>query len=111
MLEHEYLVKIEINPITESLGIYFGYRDHQDFKVAKPVKLVYEKIDKGGDMDVKPTLSIPFHLQSRFLKALLNAIEKQGIKPESTSKIEGLLEATKYHLEDMRKIVFDKGEK
>jgi hypothetical protein len=36
---------------------------------------------------------------------LKKAIEGQGIKPESVSKSEGLLEATKYHLEDMRKLM------
>lgn len=103
----EYVVKIRFNPVTEGLGIYFGHRDHQNFQLAKPVKLEYEKADEL-DMDIEPTLFIPFHLQSVFLKTLLKAMENQGIKPESTSKIEGLLEATKYHLEDMRTIVFDR---
>ena len=107
MLGRKYIIKVRHNPMTEGLGIYFGMEDSQGFKVAKPVKLEYEKIDEGA-LDVKPTLIIPSYLGSDFLKTLLSAIENQGIKPESTSKTEGLLEATKYHLEDMRNIVFNK---
>ena len=110
MLGRKYIIKIRHNPMTEAIGIYFGMQDSEGFKVAKSVKLEYEKIDEGA-LDVEPTLTIPSYLGSDFLKTLLNAIENQGIKSESTSKTEGLLEATKYHLEDMRKIVFEKQER
>lgn len=38
------------------------------------------------------------------LQAFANSMASQGIKTTNDSKNEGLLEATKYHLEDMRKI-------
>jgi len=106
MLGREFLIRICRNPFTEGLGIYFGYEDSQGFKVAKPVKLEYEKVDDSA-METKPTLLIPHGLASKFLKAALKAIEREGIKSKSTATMEGLLEATKYHLEDMRKIIFD----
>lgn len=40
------------------------------------------------------------------LKALGDAIAELGIKTDSDMKREGLLEATKFHLEDMRRLVF-----
>ena len=46
------------------------------------------------------------------LQGLAEALDKNGIKTEKDAKIQGLLEATKYHLEDMRSLVFKKaGEK
>jgi hypothetical protein len=43
-------------------------------------------------------------------QAILQAILERGVKPQEQSKVEGLLEATKVHLEDMRRLVF-KGSK
>ncbi len=106
MLGRENIIKIRQNPFTDELEIYFGFEDNKGLNIAKPVKLEYNRIDEGGE--AKPTFLIPRGVASNFLEAILGAIEDQGIKPESTSKTEGLLEATKYHLEDMRKIVFNK---
>ena len=50
-----------------------------------------------------------FYLRVEELKALGDAIAGMGIKLDSDMKREGILEATKYHLEDMRKLVFGKG--
>jgi len=44
-----------------------------------------------------------------WLEALAEALDGAGIKTDK-AKAEGLLEATKYHLEDMRNLVFDRGE-
>ena len=40
-----------------------------------------------------------------FLQALAEALDQQGIKTDKDAKIAGTLEATKYHLEDMRKLL------
>ena len=40
-----------------------------------------------------------------FLEALAEALDQQGIKTDKDAKIAGTLEATKYHLEDMRKLL------
>ena len=57
---------------------------------------------KTGEMFSGPTLT----LDLSELKALGDAIAEIGIKTDSDMKREGLLEATKYHLEDFRKLVF-----
>jgi exopolysaccharide biosynthesis protein len=41
------------------------------------------------------------------LQAIADAISQRGVKSQSDHKNEGLLEATKYHLEDMRRIAFE----
>jgi len=38
------------------------------------------------------------------LKAFADALAERGVKTDNDHKIAGTLEATKYHLEDMRKI-------
>jgi hypothetical protein len=35
----------------------------------------------------------------------MESLSKQGLKPESQAKIEGVLEATRGHLADMRELV------
>ena len=40
-------------------------------------------------------------------EAILNALLERGVKPKEQSRVEGMLEATKAHLEDMRRLVFD----
>ena len=54
-------------------------------------------------------LKIPNIMAAQFFQAFAEALDQQGIKTENDFKIQGLLEATKYHLEDMRKLVFKKG--
>jgi hypothetical protein len=64
--------------------------------LAKPLKLEFEKYDPGSRGE--PTLRLSSLIAMDFLKAFSDALDKQGIKPESVYKIEGLLEAKKEHL-------------
>lgn len=50
-----------------------------------------------------PALVIP----SDAREDLLNALLESGVKPREQSRVEGVLEATKSHLEDMRRLVFE----
>lgn len=51
----------------------------------------------------EPALVIP----SSAREDLLNALLESGVKPREQSRVEGMLEATKAHLEDMRRLVFE----
>lgn len=51
--------------------------------------------------DIPPSLRLP----SGVIKALMPALQAHGIKPPDEHKIAGLYEATKYHLEDLRKLL------
>jgi hypothetical protein len=57
-----------------------------------------------GEYVEKPSLRLPFHMSEPFFRAFAEALDRQGVKTESDAKIGGLLEATRYHLEDMRKL-------
>lgn len=56
---------------------------------------------KEGEMAPNPLMILPFEFVDQFVDAL---IEK--IPPVKKEVVESELNATKYHLEDMRKLVF-----
>lgn len=55
--------------------------------------------------DIKPFLSLSMYEAEEVLQALASALANEGHRPDSQAKLEGVLEATKYHLEDVRKLV------
>lgn len=50
-------------------------------------------------------LKIPNHLVDPVFQALAKTLDKKGIKTPNSHKVEGELDATKYHLEDLRTIM------
>lgn len=58
--------------------------------------LVFQPVDARTHQE--PTM----RLGERLAQQLMTALERERIKPESASKLEGVLEATRRHLEDMR---------
>lgn len=84
---------------TDGVGISFlQYRDGKKF-IAKPIKL--EFIEVAMDCRVESTL----YLSSEYAEEVANGLDKLDIKTDRNSKIEGTLDATKYHLEDLRKML------
>ena len=99
-------MKVQIQYGINGVEIYiFKDRDGKRY-VAKPVILEFEEIKLGER--VYPTLCINPFEATEFLKSLAEALDKQEVKTENDYKIQGILEATKYHLEDMRRLVFKK---
>jgi hypothetical protein len=98
--------------------VYTEYRDFaEDFclyiveerpdgrvAIAKPVDLEFEVKERGEIR--KPTMVMYKPVAIPFLQSIANACEKIGILPEGKPILENELTATKYHLEDMRKITF-----
>ena len=62
-------------------------------------------IEEGVAVDDDYILKIPSHLMPELLKAMADLLEEEKIQTDSQHKIEGKLDATKYHLEDLRKIL------
>lgn len=63
---------------------------------------------KEGQTYPAPTLRLSEFYAKELLSGLSREMDAMGIKPDSQTKLEGILVATKYHLEDMRKLVFPK---
>ena len=54
----------------------------------------------------EPTLKIESRRARELFLSMKEQLENHGIQTNQESKNAGLLEATKYHLEDLRKLVF-----
>lgn len=74
------------------------------FSVAKPIDFTFVTTEDTGN--VKPTIKLNSYFAQEFLRAWGEALKKEKISIEDTFKLEGEINATKYHLEDMRKLVF-----
>lgn len=71
--------------------------------VAKELALEFEEIPEGAFFKT-PTLRVDWQHSKDFMAALKEALDGERLPP---SAVEGELKATKYHLEDMRKIVYN----
>ena len=63
-----------------------------------------ERYTVGNNPDLKDEDILFARIPIEALQAFAEALAGRGIKTNNDHKIEGTLEATKYHLEDMRKI-------
>jgi hypothetical protein len=77
-----------------------------------PDKIVYnfftgeiKAVSPGEKVPPEFIFRIPFGLQGDFGKALANLAAEEGGRTESESRIEGSLEATRHHLEDLRRLL------
>lgn len=94
---------IERNFAEDSLSIYFiNERDGGRYLV-KPVQLVFKKIEEGEL--IEPSIKLGSSLAQPFLQSIAEALDKNGVKTDNDAKIAGTLEATRYHLEDLRKLL------
>lgn len=98
-------IKIQDRPSQFLIDIFIFRRTHDNkiviYGYSNMEDTIREKTFLATDA-IPPTLTIPTNL----LPILLEAITKQGVKPPEQSFVNGKLEATTAHLEDMRKLVF-----
>ena len=106
-----YLNGFEITLIDDTIAfqgvkVYVYRRDRDEIEVVEFGKETTLKKYKHGECFDRPSFTLPRNL----LKRLAEAIQNMGVQLDSQSKTEGVLEAQTKHLEDMRKLVFDKTE-
>lgn len=95
------VIKIQYRP--ESLGYaVYEYRGNRAFKEFKQADGNWVQVKEGYSAP-EPTLII------ENLEEWAEAIRDAGVKLPSDHKLEGILEAQKAHLEDMRTLVFRRG--
>ena len=66
---------------------------------------ISQELKPGEEIPEEFTMKIPQQIVGPFFKAFAEELDKQGIKTEMDAKIEGKLEATVYHLEDLRQLL------
>ncbi len=64
-----------------------------------------EDIREGTPIPKEGIMKIPTDLFNEIVKGFAEIANEKGLKLDSDMKREGQLEATKYHLEDMRKLL------
>ena len=99
----EFNVFIQQHAFSSRTGILFTCQENGKTLYAKPIELVFEPI-KLGDLIV-PTIDLDFFTSKELLKALANGLQKVEVYPDKESQVKGELNATKYHLEDMRALL------
>lgn len=95
--------KIYQEPVTGEINIAFVDRKGDKLYVVQPVELVLKEYQRGER--IEPTIKVDYLYAQEFLKALAEALDKNGIKTDKDAKIEGTLEATRRHLDDLRKLL------
>ena len=108
-MDEYYRVRIRTCPWTLGYEVYISCQEGKKVFVAEPVEFNFKEIELGGHCE--PSLVIEHPFAKQFMKAFLDALEGQGIESDSVSRLKGTMEASKYHLEDMRRLVFRKEKK
>ena len=99
-------VSIQNNPQFLQTDITFYEKRGNKISVMTEIKDgigVMTEVPEGA-FNEKTTLRLPDFVAQELFLALAEELDKKGIKTENDHRIAGTLEATKYHLEDMRKI-------
>ena len=75
--------------------------------VAKPMTLEFKEHNPAESEEPSIRISRVYGRETNFLQAFSDALAKCGYEPKSVEENKGELKATKYHLEDLRKLTFD----
>ena len=72
--------------------------------VAKPIE-PFELHEHEDGKIIDPTITMSNQFAIPLLQSLAESLDKEGIKTDKDAKIQGTLEATRYHLEDLREML------
>ena len=78
------------------------------WQVAKPMALEFVDAPPQGTR-VDPSMEFDGYQGSEIVKLLVEALSGAGVKTDSDAKLAGTLEATRYHLEDLRTALKNQG--
>lgn len=100
-----------------SIKVYADYKDFkrtldlyiieegEDYRaVAQPLEILFKR-QSIGEVIAAPTLQVSDYFALPLIKAFAELSGTMGIKRQDESRIEGLYEESKYHLEDMRRLL------
>lgn len=85
--------------------LFLANEDHKQSAVFGPAS--FEMINDDGLTIHEPTLS----LDGKTAQRLMDALWECGIRPNNGEGMDSQVSAIKYHLEDMRKLVFKESDK
>ena len=103
----EYFCNVVRDSYGIGLKIYLGYQEGKDIYVLinnEAVKV--EPLEQLHEATISVS-SVVLAQEDGLLRSLVDGLIAHGIKPSKPIKNTQELDAIKYHLEDMRKIVFE----
>jgi len=68
--------------------------------VAKPVSLVFEKVDETAE--TPPTLRLPHRLAREFMQSMAEIADRLNFKTEKDARLAGTIEAMRDHMKDLQ---------
>lgn len=75
----------------------------------KPVAVEWVPIDtSGASIDFEPAVRIPYRDAEKLFQAFADVLRARGVVAEPEHQLAGKLKAMEYHLEDFRRLVFEK---
>ena len=107
----EMKVKIGFDYLFAGLSFYLYQEKDGKKYLVKPVDLVLQELPHDHFTPVDSTIKLSGYESDEFLKSLAEELDRMGVKTDSDFKIKGLLEAKEKHLQDMRRIVFERNKK
>lgn len=103
-MDEGFKVYIDKNFLDYSVNIHLVERRNGKTYYGVCSDLVFTEI-KDFEAVKGPTIRLPLPYSEAIMKAFAEAFDKNNIKTENDFKIQGLLEATKYHLQDLRSLL------
>ena len=89
-----YVLAEDVRPNSDPLEVVAGATF-----IAKPME--FESIPRHGSAS-GPTLQLERDAARNFMQAMMDAAWNMGLRPSGVKDLESTLEATRFHLEDMR---------
>ena len=97
-MSDQFRVNVEREIWSDNISIRLATKTGDGLAIAKPV--VFEQVELGAYID--PCLRLSFDTAQKLMDELWHA----GVRPAQTIGTAGQTDAIKYHLEDMRRLVF-----
>lgn len=101
-------ISIDFDPTIRGTRIWVVDERQDGLYAYKPTEFLIEKIDEA--VEVAPTFIFNRRDGHDFLQEFSQALVRAGFKPDELKAMDKEVNAIKYHLEDMRGLVF-KGNK
>jgi hypothetical protein len=93
---------------SQHLAVYiFANNPDGTRSICSDLKLGTFKTHNRGERIEEPTFRVTGDMAKPFLQGMANELHALGIKAEKAPVLENEMGAVKYHLEDMRKLVFE----
>ena len=100
-----FVVKVYYNPLADVFEMLI-IEDMGDGRraVVLPMKMELRVLERGGRIE-EPSLQLDGNIYKPLMKAMAEALDKEGIKTDNDAKLQGTIDATRYHLEDLRTLL------